>query len=119
VSHSSRPAGWLRVTGIVIDGPLSFFELLAQRSKSEKVSAKTLRAAAAGGKPQGLSMQNWNPPTHTAGLLSMYGLLITFVGYLLHSGDPYRLSASEPTAAHLTRDLYGTGSMTTACCTRR
>ncbi|HXP86019.1 MAG TPA: GNAT family N-acetyltransferase [Bryobacteraceae bacterium] len=42
------------------------------------------------------------------------------VGYLLHSGDPYRLwSASEPTAAHLTRDLYGTGSTTTACCTRR
>jgi len=34
------------------------------------------------------------------------GLEIFLVGYLLHSGDPYRLwSASEPTAAHLTRDL--------------
>ena len=42
-------------------------------------------------------------------------------GYLLDSGSPYRLWSDLDAApsAHLTMDLYGTGSMATACCTRR
>lgn len=49
--------------------------------------------------------------------------LIPKGGYSLDSGSPYRLwfafVAVAATAARLTMDLYGTGSMATACCARR
>jgi hypothetical protein len=41
-------------------------------------------------------------------------------GYLLDSGDPYRLwPAPWVSAKHFTRDLYGAGPTSTACCARR
>ena len=42
------------------------------------------------------------------------------LGYLLDSGDPYILWSTEAAfSVPPMMDLYGTGSMATACCTSR
>ena len=47
-------------------------------------------------------------------------LFINELGYLLDSGDPYILWSTEAAfSVPPMMDLYGTGSMATACCTSR
>ena len=47
-------------------------------------------------------------------------LSIHYLGYLLDSGDPYILWSTEAAfSVPPMMDLYGTGSMATACCTSR